>query len=143
MTNDNSTAFGSRGTWTILFIIFLLIAALISFFASRIEKGNPDLLDIKFDAPIWKQDTRDTQTKGEKRASMVNDLVASKRLIGLTSAELIDLLGIFDSAGDYRHYKDGYYVANRSMAGFGHSLCFTFNDQDRVVWAGIVMNEYR
>ena len=82
-----------------------LIAGAWIFFRSPIDNW---LHQRKFDAVLWKADVRDNTAKkyvsgGDwpPRLRMVVGLVASRRLLGMTKSEVVDLLGPPDQKADF------------------------------------------
>ena len=78
----------------------------------------------KFDAVLWKANAWDSQKKRQvydgdwpPRQCMVDDLMASRRLLGMPKSEVFDLLGPPDnSPSPHRHYYS--YYLGRQRRGF-------------------------
>jgi hypothetical protein len=123
--------------WLILLLIgFPLVVGLWLLFGMPIENW---LHQRKFDTVLWKADVWDNEKKRQvydgpwpPRLCMVDDLMASDRLLGMTKSQVVDLLGAPDTKTESIHNRRSLIGATFTY-GLGPERSFIRIDSETLV----------
>lgn len=102
--------------WAPALAIGIVVVLLALMSQASLKFPFPDTSPIPFERDAWLRWGVEMRLTDPTRLRMADSLLESKRLIGLTRSEVMDLLGPADGAQRNPHFSSGYIVGTSLMS---------------------------
>ena len=99
-----------RRAAAVLLVLFLLYALAFAYFFFFTPTAEDYAHRVAFDSAGWQRHALDDDPEWPTRLRMVDDLVADRRLDGLTRSEVESLLGSADQTAKWKDWELVYYL---------------------------------